>query len=119
MGSGKLYTPFGSNGKGHVHVDDVSKRQLAQTINEQAARLHQQDERIKAIGRILITIVTVPYAVRHDEDGALVVTAAALADVPAGTQLKVEQGDGLLRLTVHPPAADLPGPSRIIVPGAQ
>jgi len=119
MGSGKLFTPFGSNGRGHVHINDVSKAQLAQTVNEQAARLTQQGEWIKAIGRVLITIVTAPHAVRHDEDGALVVSAAALADVPAGTQLKLDQGDGLLRLTVHPPAADLTGPSRIIVPGGQ
>lgn len=116
MGS-KLFTPFGSNWRGHVHVDDVSKAQLARTVNEQAARLTQQDEWIKAIGRVPITIVTVPHAVRHEENGALVIAASALADVAAGTQLKLEQGDGLLRLTVHAPTADLPGPARIVVPG--
>lgn len=116
MGS-KLFTSFGSNGRGHVHVDDITKQQLAQTVNEQAARLTQQDQWIKAIGRVLITIVTVPHAVRYEENGALVVAASALADVVAGTQLKLEQGDGLLRLTVHAPATDLPGPARIVVPG--
>lgn len=96
-----LFTPFDAKvNHRHVHLSDVSKAQLAKTVNEQAETIQRLDQSVKVLGRILLAIARTPDSLRT-EAGTVVVAALAITDVQAGTQLLMETlPNGDVRLAV-------------------
>lgn len=111
----KLFTPVnGDVRQRHVHVSDVSKKQLVRVVNEQAATIQRLDQSVKSMGRVLLAIVRTPDALSI-ESGFVAVAGSALANITPGTQLVIEPGDDGVRLRVveaAPVAVEVP----IIIP---
>lgn len=105
----RLFRPF-------VHIADVSKEQLARTVNEQAERIRQLDRHKNVLGRVLIAITQEPEAFRY-RDGQVVIDQAALDMVKTGTQLTMDQTGAGLVLAVIPALVEAEEPPRILVPG--
>ena len=78
-----------------VPFDQVSKRQLARTVNEQSRRILQLDEQIKAMSQIMIAVALNPEAFQPAVNGRIFVSKAALERVKGGARVIVQrQSDG-------------------------
>lgn len=95
-----------------VRYDQVSKRQLARTVNEQAQRIRVLDEHVKAMSSVLIAITAHPEAFRGEPNGGASVDRAAVERVVKGTRLHLTYGaGGRIVLSTSPPAEE-----RIVTP---
>ena len=116
-----LFTPFRSNGHRHLHIDDVTKDQLARTVNEQAARIKEQDAHIRRLGRVLIAIALEPEALRY-LTGEVYLDGGAIEKVSKGMSLVFtpRPNGGLTMAVVGPePKTDIEVPRILVPPGVR
>lgn len=85
-----------------LNINNVSKDQLARTVNEQTQQILSLRAQVKAMAQVLIAITNEPEAF-HYADGRVTVENTAVEKTKKGTQLKIEyeEYDVVLR-TVGP-----------------
>ena len=102
----------------HVHVSQISKAQMAKTINAQTRRIQQLDEHVKASCRLLITLALYPDSFTLTPGGHVEIDRVAVESIKAGTELTIEAREAAVRIVAklpeeRPPVIDVP---EIIVP---
>ena len=92
-----------------IHIDKVSKEQMAVALNEQTARFKAQRHQLMILTRILIAAIVAPEGFKY-ADGRRTVDPHALTLVKKGMRVVIgEASDGGLFLTVEAsPEAETP-----------
>lgn len=75
-----------------VRLEDVSKRQLATTVNEQSEMILKLRDECKRMAKLLMTIASEPESLDFT-DGRVKVNKLALDKTTFGSQLRIEYTD--------------------------
>lgn len=85
-----------------LNINNVSKDQLAVTVNQQTQQILSLRAQVKAMAQVLIAITNEPEAF-HYADGRVTVENTAIEKTKKGTQLKIEyEADDVVLRTVAP-----------------
>lgn len=85
-----------------LHINNLSKRQLAQLVNESSGRIRALEETTSAVWRMLIAIAREPEAFQV-AGGHVTIDQAAIDRVQKGTRLTCTPNASTVVLTVEAP----------------
>ena len=102
-----------SNGDRSVSFEDISKKRLAQIVNQQARAIAQLNRLIE-----LLQAITLEPDALHLEEGSkrFWIDAAALERIPQGSELKSNRVGDKVYLWTDTPAVTEVQPNRIVLP---
>lgn len=89
--------------KHRVHMNNLSKTQMARIINDQSTLVEQMTKQLRRTSQALIAIVLEPDAFHPQTNGRARVESSALQRVKAGHVLNVGMRNGICELQVVEP----------------
>lgn len=88
------------NGDRTVHIDDMTKTQLAVALNERSARFKAQGVQLQAAMRVLLAMVLEPESFHHTGATSGYVEMAAIEKVKAGMTLRIDEEGDQMRVRI-------------------